>query len=70
MTTSPLLTTDTELSGLWATHHGKRASSTTVKVPADALEHLLKDHHTLLTALRDRKLLTITIGPDMESLKP
>lgn len=64
-----ILTTDSELRALWEAYHSKRRKGTTTQaVPIVALEHLLKDHHTLFTALQSRKLLQITAGPDQESL--
>lgn len=69
MTDDRLHLTDTALAGLWSIVHAKRrAGSTSVKVPADWLEHALKDHHTLVTALQARKLLQVTVGADFDSL--
>jgi len=65
----PLHLTDTALAGLWSIVHAKRrAGSTTLKVPAEWLEHALKDHHTLITALQARKLLQVTAVSDFASL--
>lgn len=65
--TDRLHTTDTELHTLWTiTQAKRRAGTSSLKVPAEALEHLLKDHHAMVTALQSRKL--IALGPDMESL--
>ncbi|TAJ97172.1 MAG: hypothetical protein EPO10_29700 [Reyranella sp.] len=64
-----ILTTDTELHALTEAMHAKRRKGTTTQaVPVEALEHIVKDHHTLLQALRDRRLLAITLGEDQESL--
>lgn len=64
-----ILTTDTELHALTEAMHAKRRKGTTTQaVPVEALEHIVKDHHTLLQALKDRRLLSITPGPDQESL--
>lgn len=64
-----ILTTDTELHALTEAMHAKRRKGTTTQaVPVEALEHLVKDHHTLLQALRDRKALVVTPGLDQESL--
>lgn len=62
-----LLTSDTALAGLWALVQAKRrkGSTTLNKVPADALENLLKDHHTLFTAKAGER---VEIGPDQTSL--
>jgi hypothetical protein len=63
-------TTDSELHALQTIRNARRRKgTTTLAVSAEALEHLLNDHHTLYTALRERKLLQITVGPDQESLK-
>lgn len=65
-----ILTTDTALAALWASANAKRrAGATTAKADAEALTALLKDHHTLVTALQSRKLLTILPHADLESLK-
>lgn len=66
-----ILTSDTALASLWAAVNAKRrAGTTTVKVDADTLSDALKDHHTLLTALMGRKLLSVTLTNDQESLSP
>lgn len=65
-----ILTSDTALADPWTIANAKRRKGSNVlKVPADALEALLRDHHTLITALRSRKLLTISLNPDQESLR-
>lgn len=69
MTGERILTSDTGLASLWTIAQAKRRKGSNVlKVPADALEALLKDHHTLITALRSRKLLSVTLSPDQKSL--
>lgn len=67
--TDRILTTDTALHDLWGAVNAKRrAGTSTVKVDADALAALLKDHHTLYTALRERGRLTIVRREDQEGL--
>lgn len=66
-----LHTSDTALHRLWGSVNAKRRAGTTaIKVDAAALEGLLKDHHTLLTALQSRKLLRIEATADQRSLTP
>lgn len=65
MTAHPLATNDHALASLWAVVNAKRRKgSTTVKVDADALAGLLRDHHALVSSSPGR----ITIGPDCASL--
>ena len=71
MSADTIHTNDTTLHELWAVVNAKRRKgSTAVKVDAEALTGLLKDHHTLITALQSRKLLTVSLGPDHVSLSP
>lgn len=64
-------TTDTALDALWKLYHAPRRSTVrTIVVPLDAFEALLRDHHTLITALQSRKLLQVTVGEDQGSLCP
>lgn len=66
-----ILTSDTALASLWSAVNAKRRKgSTAIKVEAETLTNVLKDHHTLLTALQARKLLKVTLTADQESLKP
>lgn len=70
-TRETLHTSDTALASLWAAVHAKRrADTTTLKVSPEELTALLKDHHTLVSALQSRKLLTIILTSDQESLTP
>lgn len=68
MSDPTILTTDTMLHKLAAIDDGAREGSGTVKVPREALRNLLRDHYTLFTALRERKLLQVTAGPDQRSM--
>lgn len=71
VTRETILTTDTALQSLWSAVNAKRRKgSTAIKVDAEGLTAILKDHHTLLTALSARKLLAVTLNADQESLKP
>jgi hypothetical protein len=63
-----IATTDTELQHLRRTVDGARPATENVTVSKEALRHLLDDHHTLWTALRERKALQITAGADQGSL--
>lgn len=45
-----LLTTDAQLKTLADIEDAARTGSTTVKVPREALRHLLRDHYTLYGA--------------------
>ncbi|HTR86215.1 MAG TPA: hypothetical protein VMI56_17155 [Reyranella sp.] len=70
-----IATTDTQLAALWAVVHAKRrAGTTTVSVPADALRNILTDHHTLYTAAtgkpsRGGKGHMVDVGHDQESMR-
>jgi hypothetical protein len=58
-----LETTNNELHTLEQIEDGARASSTTVKVPREALRHLLRDHYTLNTeVLRKHGQLPETVN--------
>jgi hypothetical protein len=65
----PLQTSDSQLHRLAEIDDSARDGTEFVKVPRQALRHLLRDHTTLWTALRERKLLQIVAGPDQESFK-
>lgn len=69
MSTDAILTNDRQLHELEQIEDKAREGTEMVRVPREALRHLLRDHVTLLSALRNRRLLQITLGPDMESLK-
>jgi len=66
--TDAIATTDTDLHQLQRLVNDARPSSTTVKVPKEALRRLLLDHHTLYTTLRERGRLVVTAGADQRSL--
>ena len=69
MVSDTIHTTDTALAALWGSVNAKRRKgSTAIKVEAPMLEAILKDHHTLITALQSRKLLQVAAGPDQKSL--
>ena len=61
-------TSDSQLHELQRLVNVAREGSKTITVPKEALRRLLLDHHTLYQALRDRRLLQISPGPDQGSL--
>lgn len=68
MSMDPLHSRDGDLYDLRATLNGKRANSATVKVSAESLDRLLKDHHTLYGHLSATGKLVVGLGEDQASL--
>jgi hypothetical protein len=67
-TNDVILTTDTDLHSLEKIEDAARPGTKMLYVPRDAVMHLLRDHITLLEALREKKLLQVTAGPELRSL--
>lgn len=63
-----IMTTDSELHALEVIEDKARPGTAMLYVPRDAVMHLLRDHITLLAALKERKLLQVTAGPELRSL--
>jgi hypothetical protein len=63
-----ILTTDSQLHELAMIDDTARESTEYVKVPRVALRNIVRDHTTLWTALRERKLVQITPTEDQRSL--
>jgi hypothetical protein len=61
-------TTDTELQALAKAEDSARDGTTHVKVPREALRNLLRDHYTLWTIVRERRIVQVTTKEDQRSL--
>lgn len=63
-----ILTTDSDLHSLEAIEDKARPGTEMLYVPRAAVMHLLRDHITMLEALREKKLIQVTAGPELRSL--
>jgi hypothetical protein len=63
-----ILTTDSQLHELATIDDAARDSTEYVRVPRVALRNIVRDHTTMWTALKERKLLQITPTEDQRSL--
>lgn len=63
-----ITTTDTDLHKLRRAVNVARPKTREITIDKEALRRLLNDHHTLYTALRDRRLLQVTPTEDQRSL--